>query len=407
MRTFGVLRKALPQLKQKGFNLDYASFMNELALSRTPSALRELMKNHATASSKVVFLGEGLPHPLTTVFSNATFTLRHQFHAPPQPEERDVITTVGAQDGLSKVLELSLERGDSIVVADPTYSGLMSIVRPYQTNLIAATFNKHGLNVLELKQKLSAVWSSRSGQKRPKILYLNPTASNPSGHVISDAQKKEIYDIACEFNLLILEDDPYYFLSFEEGLPRSFLSMDTEGRVVRFDSFSKIFSGGLRLGVMTAPRAIVRVVEMHMQASVLHASALSQMLVLQILNHLGWDGLREHADGIRDFYRHRRDEMLRLAEKHLTGLAEWNTPAGGMFLWLRILGVRDVWDMVMERGLRKDVMLVPGHAFMADPSQPCAFIRLSYSIAPLDQIDKAFGRTADLIREEQRLQGMK
>lgn len=49
-----------------------------------------------------------------------------------------------------------------------------------------------------------------------QLMYLNPIASNPSGHVISDVQKKEIYDLACEFNLLILEDDPYYFLSFQE-----------------------------------------------------------------------------------------------------------------------------------------------------------------------------------------------
>lgn len=71
----------------------------------------------------------------------------------------------------------------------------------------------------------------------------------------------------------------------------------------------------------------------------------------------------------------------------MIGLAEWDAPDGGMFLWMRINGVSDVWDMVMDRGLRKNVMLVPGHPFMADPLQPCPYIRLSYSIAPMDQID--------------------
>lgn len=85
------------------------------------------------------------------------------------------------------------------------------------------------------------------------------------------------------------------------------------------------------------------------------------------------------------------------------GLADWEVPGGGMFLWVKVRGVEDVMDMVMERGLKKDVMLIPGHAFMADPSQPCPYIRLSYSVVPMDDIEKAMIRLAELIKEEQQL----
>jgi kynurenine/2-aminoadipate aminotransferase len=83
------------------------------------------------------------------------------------------------------------------------------------------------------------------------------------------------------------------------------------------------------------------------------------------------------------------------------GLADWELPGGGMFLWVKVRGVEDVMDMVMQRGLKKDVMLVPGHAFMADPSEPCPYIRLSYSVVPMSDIEKAMMRLAELIREEQ------
>ncbi|CAB3373686.1 Hypothetical predicted protein [Cloeon dipterum] len=417
--------------------------MNELALERKPSILRELMKNHATASKNVVFIGEGLPHPETIPFSEVSFTLKDgtkkvftgselvtainylptqgnpklvqklrefmdRFHAPLRWEDRDVIATAGSQDGLSKVIEMSLQKGDAIVVADPVYSGLASNVRPYKAQLISAQYRKNGLDTVEMKDKLTAIWSSRSKDvKIPKILYINPVANNPSGHVISDEQKREIYEIACEFNLLVLEDDPYYFLGFQDELPKSFLSMDTENRVVRFDSFSKIFGGGLRAGWMTGPKEIVRIVEMHMQVSVLHASSLTQAIVLQILEEQGWDGFLDYTKNVKEFYRKRRDQMVALADKYLTGLAEWDVPEGGMFLWVKVKGVSDVLAMVMERGLKKDVMLIPGHAFMSDPTKPCPYIRLSYSLVPMEDVEKAMQRLAELIKEEQAIESQK
>ena len=39
---------------------------------------------------------------------------------------------------------------------------------------------------------------------------------------------------------------------------------------------------------------------------------------------------------VEDFYRRRRDKMVEAADKHLTGLVEYNVPLGGMFLWLKV-----------------------------------------------------------------------
>lgn len=112
----------------------------------------------------------------------------------------------------------------------------------------------------------------------PKVIYLNPTASNPTGVTMSTERKKEIYRICCKYNLIILEDDAYYFLHFLGEQPISFLSLDTEGRVVRFDSMSKVLSSGLRLGWLTGPKQLVHYVELHIQSSILHSSTLSQVI---------------------------------------------------------------------------------------------------------------------------------
>lgn len=112
----------------------------------------------------------------------------------------------------------------------------------------------------------------------PKMMYVNPTGANPNGSTMTLKRKQEVYKIACEFNLLILEDDPYYFMHFINETIPSFLSLDTEGRVIRFDSFSKVLSSGVRIGWLIAPNVLANAIELHIQSSYLHAATLSQVI---------------------------------------------------------------------------------------------------------------------------------
>ena len=119
-------------------------------------------------------------------------------------------------------------------------------------------------------------------------MYINPTGANPTGTILPLDRRQKIYQIACEYDLLIMEDDPYYYLQFTNGnrIP-SFYSMDTEGRVLRFDSFSKILSSGLRLGFVTGPKPLIERIMLHMQVSSMHTTSLSQFIALDLLNEWG------------------------------------------------------------------------------------------------------------------------
>lgn len=90
-------------------------------------------------------------------------------------------------------------------------------------------------------------------------------------------------------------------------------------------------------------------------------------------------------------------------EKHLKGICEWTIPSGGMFVWIKVHGISDVYEMLMTRGIKKLITFVPGHAFMADPAQACNYIRAAYSKAPTKQIEKAIKLLGELIREEKTL----
>lgn len=180
--------------------------------------------------------------------------------------------------------------------------------------------------------------------------------------------------------------------------------MDTDGRVLRMDSFSKIVSAGLRVGYVTGPVQLLNRIVWHMQASVLCPPGITQVMISELLKEWGDEGFRNHITNLRNFYKSQRDVMLQAADTHLKGLCEWTVPDGGIFVWFKVLGVKDTENMIKQRAVKKDVMLVPGNNFMLDTTKPCQYMRAAYSNVTPEQIMVAFKNLAELIREEIALQ---
>lgn len=425
------------------FKVDYSYFIGAHSSRRRPALTRELTKKQYNAPKESISLAEGMPNEVTFPFEQinvvlkdgSQFTLQgpelhsalqyiptqgypplvqslkaftNQVHQPPHFEQREVLVTNGSQDGISKSLEMIVEEGDDVLVQNPLYTGTEIILKPFKTNLIGIEQDQYGIipkKLVEALENCKAKYTEEGGGNRrmPKVLYLNPTGSNPTGVTMTLERRKEVYQICCKYNIIILEDGAYFFLHFLEEQPVSFLSLDTEGRVIRFDSMSKVLSSGLRLGWLTGPKALVKNIELHVQSSFLHSSTLSQVLLQNVFQIWGVEGLLSQFESVRAYYRARRDFTLASMDRHLKGICEWTVPTGGMFVWIKVKGVSDVYDMLMTRGPKKNITFVPGHAFMADPTEACNYIRASFSKASLKQIDKAMKLLAELIREEQLL----
>ncbi|XP_045597416.1 kynurenine/alpha-aminoadipate aminotransferase, mitochondrial isoform X2 [Procambarus clarkii] len=420
--------------------MNYSRFLTRTSKNRQPSLIRELTNLLSTASPELVFMAGGLPNPQMFPFQAASVTLTdgrtlsihpklmtdclqygatpgypalvkqlkeltQKIHAPPCWENSDLIVTAGSQDGLCKALEMMVNTGDYVVTQEPCYTGTLAILNPYKPRYLAVQGDHEGMKPEALKAVLSC-WQPQdvrdAEENVPKVLYINPNACNPTGVSFTEERRWEIYKIASEYNLIILEDDPYYFVQFGDmkDFPPSFLSMDTDGRVLRFDSFSKILSSGLRIGYVTGPKPLIERIVLHEQVSVLHAPAMSQVLVSELLKLWGMEDFFKHTHKVQDFYHKQRDAMLKAADTHLKGLCEWSVPTGGMFLWLKVSGVYDTWDMILERALTKNVILVPGKAFMCDTSAPSQYMRAAFSVVTPEAMDKGLSSLAELIREE-------
>ncbi|XP_044286790.1 kynurenine/alpha-aminoadipate aminotransferase, mitochondrial-like [Varanus komodoensis] len=359
----------------------------------------ELMKRALQYSS-----ADGIPELLSWLEK-----LQMKLHNPPTasyaPEkgQMKICVTAGSQDGLSKVYDMLLNPGDNILLDDPNFTGTLAALQPLGCNMIKVPSDAHGIIPKALEEILSR-WKSdkvrKPGNKIPKFLYTVPNGGNPSGSSLTADRKKEIYQLAQEYNFLIIEDDPYYFLQFEKTKAPSFLSMDVDGRVIRGDSFSKVVSAGLRIGFLTGPEPLINKVILHIQASTMQTSTFTQILIFQLLKKWGQDGFLEHVDRVSELYKKQRDAMLAAAEKWLKGLADWLVPKAGLYLWIKIKGISDTYPMIMEKALKRKVSLLPGSAFMTDSSEPCPYIRASFSFASPDQMDQAFRTLSELIKEE-------
>ncbi|KAJ4949307.1 hypothetical protein JOQ06_020823 [Pogonophryne albipinna] len=415
--------------------MNYARFLTAVSAARKPSAIRMLTELQQRSPPTMISLAGGAPNPNTFPFLSASFRLKDgqtlnfdealmkralqysasngipelltwmkklqkDLHNPPSP--MDMCVTTGSQEGLCKVFEMLVNPGDNVLLDAPTYSGTLAALQPLGCNLINVSSDQHGMIPAALKEVLSR-WDPsevhKPGSTAPKILYTIPNGGNPTGASMTTQRKQEVYELARQYDMLIIEDDPYYFLQFDKPWAPTFLSMDVDGRILRTDSFSKILSSGLRIGFVTGPKPLVDRVVLHIQASTMHTSTFTQLMVSQLLHSWGQDGFLQHIDGVIEFYRKQRNAMISSADKWLKDVAEWHAPSAGMFLWIKLKGIADTQQLIMEKALEKEVLLVPGGVFMINSSDPCPYVRAAFSLSTPEQIDEAFRRLSSLIKE--------
>nr|XP_027783024.1 kynurenine/alpha-aminoadipate aminotransferase, mitochondrial isoform X1 [Marmota flaviventris] len=323
-------------------------------------------------------------------------------HYPPSQGQMDLCVTSGSQDGLCKIFEMLVDPGDNILLNEPAYSATIQALLPLGCNIINVPSDKYGIipdSLTEILCKWKPEDSKDPKKNTPKFLYTVPNGNNPTGNSLRGDRKKKIYELARKYDFLIIEDDPYYFLQFNKPWEPTFLSMDVDGRVVRADTFSKVLSSGLRVGFLTGPKPLIERILLHIQVSSLHPCTFSQFMVLELLQQWGEEGFLAHVQRVTDFYRSQRDAVLAAADKWLSGLAEWNVPVAGMFLWIKMKGIPDTEQLIKEKALKKEVLMLPGNAFYVDSSAPSPYFRVSFSSVSPEQMDVAFQRLAQLIKE--------
>lgn len=330
-----------------------------------------------------------------------------RFHSPPASfAHHDTLITSGNTDGMTKAVLLLSEPGDVVLADEVTYPGITASAIPLGRRVLGVPIDEDGM----IPDQLEAVLQSLDGNSRPRMLYLTPHGGNPTGITIPESRKDALYNIARKHGLVILEDDPYFFVQLaphasgtgglseedmvgERAAPRSFLARDVDGRVVRLDSVSKTIAPGYRLGWVTGHKSLMEKWSILSEVLTWSVSGIQQKSLLDLVKQWGQDGFHRHLQQLQSTYALRCGYLLAACEKHLTGLCSWSAPKFGMFVWLQIHGCEDTDSIVEELISSFGIAMVPGASFKtpegAGPGSD-AFFRVSFSlISSADAADKA------------------
>jgi 2-aminoadipate transaminase len=307
-------------------------------------------------------------------------------------ELHDILIRGGAQQALSFVAFNLLDPGDTYITSAPTYLGALQAFHAYQGNCECIPMNDEGIDIESLRRNLKRL--HRTGIT-PKFLYAVATFQNPSGESISLEHRKELLEIASEYDFVIIEDDPYGELVFEgESIP-PIKSLDSKGRVIYIGTFSKVLAPGFRLAWVIASEEIINKFALTKQSSDLCSNMFVQYIAYEYIKG-GYLDLQ--IQYIKKLYRHKRDVMIKALEEYFPEGAKWTAPGGGMFLWVTL--PKNVNTRLMfKRAVAKKVAYVVGDAFYPDSSNYNS-MRLNFSYSDDDVMREGIKRLAEVIKEE-------
>ena len=303
-------------------------------------------------------------------------------------EPGGLIVTTGSQQALDLLGKTLISPGDKVIVEGPTFLATIQCFRLYGAQLISAPVDAHGVKTDELEKLIA--------EHQPKFVYLIPTFGNPSGAVLSLERRKKVLELAVKYQTLVVEDDPYGDLYFNEPPPPSILALSKEvpgsrDWLAHCGSLSKVLSPGLRIGWMIAPAELLAKATMCKQFSDAHTSTFAQATAAQYLKS---GRMPARLDHVRKVYGERALAMGAALKRELGDAIAFEQPGGGLFFWARLTGANGKLadaGVLAKRAIEQLVAFVPGAPFFAE-NPDLSTLRLSFATANLEKIEEGIAR---------------
>ncbi|XBW36828.1 hypothetical protein QEN19_002407 [Hanseniaspora menglaensis] len=372
------------------------------------------------------------------------------FHVSKMYSDWDILVNNGSTFGLESCLRVFCNRGDTLLLEDLCYSSTIEAIEAQGINHVPIKMDSNGIIVQDLEHKLRN-WDYLYGNlSKPKLMYVIPNGHNPKGTTLKDSRKKEIYSLLQKHDIILLEDDPYYWLQmpdykrnektelevfenknqFLSQLAKSFLSIDTDGRVLRFESFSKYFGPGVRLGYIVGSKKILDNIWNYHEVSLQASSGVSQLMVNGCLNRWGQGGFINWFMKLRTTYTQKRNFCLNTLYESIDcfDISDFITvekaPKAGMFfmIYLNIHkhrlyaenlakygknGISDYYEnMFFEKFINAKLLLAKGSWFkVKDPNHEVSvsdtcMLRGTYAAVTPEKMTSGLKIMCTIIKEE-------
>ncbi|NKQ10806.1 aminotransferase-like domain-containing protein [Pseudomonas sp. SST3] len=298
-----------------------------------------------------------------------------------------VLIVSGSQQTLDLASKLFIDRGTEVLLEAPTYLAALQAFQLFGADCLAVPQEADGPSLVALRQRLE--------QHKPAFAYLIPTFQNPSAVRYSEEKRDAVAALLDEFNVTLIEDEPYRELVFDDGSARPIVSRMRKASWIYTGTISKTLLPGLRVGYLIATPDLFPYLLRLKQSADLHTNRIGQW---QALQWLGSEQYLSHLNELRRFYRLRRDAMQAALEEHFSDLADWQLPQGGLFFWLQVKRPVDTRTL-LKPALAQDVVFMPGEPFFIDPERNPGYLRLNFSHVAPERLGEGIRRLAGVVRE--------
>lgn len=299
----------------------------------------------------------------------------------------NVLITSGSQQGLDFAGKIMVNDGDVIITERPSYLGAIMAFKAYSPRFIDIPMDDEGMDMAVLEETLNS-------EDRVKFIYVIPDFQNPTGKTWSVQRRQKLVALANEYDVVIVEDNPYGELRFEGQRPPAVKSFDTQGRVIFLGTFSKTFCPGMRLGWVLGEGELLNKFVLVKQGADLQTSSLGQRELNQFMEDYDLD---EHIGTILEVYRSRRNVMMEAMDTYFPkaeGMS-YVYPNGGLFTWVELPAHISAQEL-FNKAIEKNVAFVPGDAFFPNGGVENT-MRLNYSSMPEDKIKEGIKRLGEAI----------
>ena len=296
----------------------------------------------------------------------------------------ELFVTGGNSQALDLVSVVFAESGDTVFVEEPSYFLAFQIFRDHGLNIVGIPVDDDGLCVDALRRELES--------HKPAFLYTIPSYHNPGGQCTSEARRRQIVELAVEYDFLIVADEVYQLLYYFDAPPPAYGTMTASDRVVSLGSFSKILAPGMRLGWIQTSKGLRNKL---MAAGFINSGGsinhISSHIVRQTIDN---GSLASHVKKLQRVYRGRVEAMDDALHEHFSGIAEWTRPDGGYFFWVRFDESLDTTPL-RDKARELETGFQCGAAFSTN-GQLSNYLRLSFAHYNEDDIREGIARMRPL-----------
>ncbi len=301
--------------------------------------------------------------------------------------DNEALILSGGQQCADLTAKLFVNEGDTVLVENPSFVGVMNAFRSYGANLVSIPLEEDGVNLTLLEEAFK--------RGRVSLFYMISTFQNPSGITTSGEKRKAVYELAKKYDVIVFEDNPYGELRYEGEWIPSMKTLDTDGRVIYAGSFSKTIAPGMRIGFLVYSKALHTKFKIAKQAVDVHSSTLYQMVCDSMLTNGLYDG---HVAAQKAAYYEKMLLMDAAMKASFHQDMTWYRPQGGLFILAKLPEGMDSLPFVNEAVKRK-VITVPGSAFLTNQEDKSNAIRLNFSLPSRAHIEQGIEILGQLSHE--------